>query len=254
MTAFFVSVAPASAQPGEDLDPPADPPADPSGEPPPPEPVPVEPEPGDGPAPVRVQPSTVGTPSFDQTDPSIHAHTGFFGRAILGFGFGAFVVTEDGTEDLTINGLSGTFLLSAGYAIRPRLILHVDLGGIAIPNGSIKLGDVEGDFDTVSATAAGIGAGATYYLGGSNAYLSGSLVLGAASVTIEDAQLPMDLNGESDAGVAVSILGGKEWWVGSDLGVGVVGHIFLGSFPDSDGSNAKVGVASFTLDLSATYN
>jgi len=229
--------------PDDDMAPVEDAPVEPAPEPaPPPQPV--------GPAPVRVQPGLGGPggPGFGEMPLDHHAHTGFFGRVLLGFGYQQ-MTEEFGANELKVSGAAGTFLLSLGYSVIPSLALHVDLGGVSTVGPTIEFNGMESEAEDATATTAGIGFGATYYLP-SNVFFGGSLMLGGVSIA-EDG----DDVAESDTGAALALVGGKEWWVGSNVGVGVAAHLMFGSFPDGgEGVDANVNTASFTINFSGTYN
>ena len=237
------------AQPGQPEPPPepapAPVPSDPQPVPTQPQPVP-QPAPPPGPAPVPLPPGGGGG-GFDAVPLDHQAHIGFLARAVIGFGYQQ-ISEEVGGSELKISGLASTFMLGFGFAIMPRLAITLDIGGVGMANPTVEIDGMEFDSEDTTIVAIGIGPGVTYYLP-SNAYVAGALLFGNISIEVDGDE------GDTDTGAALSILGGKEWWVGSNLGVGVVGHLMVGGYPDGgDGVDETVSSASFTINFSATYN
>lgn len=74
----------------------------------------------------------------------------------------------------------------------------------------------------------GVGPGLAYYFP-SKIYLSGSLSFSQAPVQDEDGVSI----GETDIGVGLHALVGKEWWVSPKWGLGIAGQLFVGSMKDN---------------------
>jgi hypothetical protein len=98
----------------------------------------------------------------------------------------------------------------------------------------------------------GIGGGAAYYLD-SNLFFAGSLV--GSKLFIDD------VNGntavQSDLGITIEGLVGKEWWVSDNWGLGVSGQLLLGVMKDQatpNGSPPTWKLAAFSVLFSASYN
>jgi hypothetical protein len=92
------------------------------------------------------------------------------------------------------------------------------------------------------------GAGLTYFFMPVNMYLSGTV--GAGSLSFSGT----DLDGlETDSGLALNFVLGKEWWVSNRWGLGLAGAFDYHSAPDKNVSEDWTGT-SFSLLFSATFN
>lgn len=182
----------------------------------------------------------------------MHTHDGFFLRLALGFG-GASVTRNDvpGLGDMTLSGVSGYFSFDIGAAILESFIVHGRISAMALvdPNVSVD-GEELGEAMDTSVSTAVLGIGATYYLMPINMYFTGTF--GIARATVET---PVE-EVQSDAGFAMELDIGKEWWVGDDWGLGVAGRFHFSRVPPSGASSEDsplIGLAGGVL-FSATYN
>lgn len=173
-------------------------------------------------------------------------HTnGFFLR--LSAGVGVASTEFDATDiDFKLDGPAGDVNFAIGAIVAPNLALHGTLFGWAITDPDGEFNGVEGSLNG-DLTMGAIGAGVTYYIMPANVYLSGSVGFGTLSFDEGDIRV------ESDAGPAVDITVGKEWWVGRNWGLGVAGGVGFHSVPDGDLDENWTG-ASFTVRFSATMN
>jgi hypothetical protein len=103
-----------------------------------------------------------------------------------------------------------------------------------------------------------IGAGAAYYVGEGNYVLSGSLSL--ARLAFEGFDIQRSQN-STDRGPSFRALFGKEWWVSSNWGMGVVLALTFSSVKDkhlvaanANGDAATWSTGAISLLYSATYN
>lgn len=82
--------------------------------------------------------------------------------------------------------------------------------------------------------------------------IAGSLAFSQASVQDEDGVS----TGETDIGVGLHALVGKEWWVSPTWGLGIAGQLFVGSMKDNaEGDDAPTWrTVALGLLLSATYD
>ncbi len=245
------------AQPGGEINP--DTAEDPAPEPepapeplnpaPPPEPAGPAPQPvPTGPAPVPVAQPPGGSQSFETMTPGFRAHDGILVRGVLGVAYQALNREFEGT-DFTASGVATHFAASLGYSIRPGFAVHLDVAALILNNPTVTVGDMSADGEGTSLTL-GIGPGASYYLG-SNAYVAGALLFGEIQFSDEDGNL--DPSDSTDAGVSLALTGGKEWWIGSDLGVGVVGNLMFGGYA-VEGSDEGIGSFAVSLNGSVTFN
>ena len=150
----------------------------------------------------------------------VHAHDGFMARLSGGFGTG---VTEAGGTDAVgafareQSGFAGALALDVGGAPMENLIVHGRLASASIVSPDLTLdGRDFGEQERSSVSAYLLGAGVTYYLMPLNAYAT--LALGFSS-------LRFATRGGSTQyarpGVALQADLGKEWWIASDVGVGL---------------------------------
>jgi hypothetical protein len=185
------------------------------------------------------------------SDPGVRAsdnrHRGFFFRPDLGAGY---MTLSGGSPlgDLTISGPAGFFGLHAGGAIAEDLILAVHLydGAIADPKASVAGQSATLSGATVAMVA--LGPELTWYLMPANVYLSATVAL--TKVTLE-------VNGSSadtQAGFGAQLGIGKEWWVSSHWGLGLVGHASFSSNKDQGTNASTISTLGFGLAFSATYN
>ncbi|MGE3542809.1 MAG: hypothetical protein AB7L28_02720 [Kofleriaceae bacterium] len=147
---------------------------------------------------------------------------------------------------MTLKGTAGRFGLAVGWAIQPRLILTGELVGHAV------LGpELEQESTTVTTSEDVVwgvsyaGLGVNWYTRG-NLYLTGSL--GAVAMSLETKSMPEAV---TEVGFATKLGIGEEWWVSSDVGLGVGLELLMGSVKDGD---ATWGLATLGVSFSATYN
>jgi hypothetical protein len=184
----------------------------------------------------------------------IHSHEGFYLRmaAGLGVGFGAVSGSADG--DFRMSGLAADLMLSIGYSVIPNLSVTFDIFTDSIISARIT-GTKVGDGDDMSQGFMGFGAGVNWYFMPSNAFIGGSLGVGSSFVAAwrpsqNGGQLT--LNRYNSAGFMMQVMGGREWWVSDNWGVGVAGQYILSVFPSTD-SGTLVSHGLCVL-VTATYN
>jgi hypothetical protein len=260
------AATPESAPSAAPTAPPAEPPAQPGPPPPPPtypSGAPVEEPP---PPPPTYQPLG-GRPEpeiekgdwdpWDHPTPNTHNHDGFYLRLAIGFG-GSFISgnNSDFVGDVDLSGLGLGTSIGIGGALTENLILNADLFSATVFDSTVKQnGRRIGDASDVGNALAvgedqqllGFGVGVTYYIMPVNVYLAGSVGLG--QVVFEGIDGDRD---SSDLGFGANVMVGKEWWVGTDWGIGVAGQLIFVSVGD-DLLNHVNGLAT-TLMFSATYN
>jgi hypothetical protein len=169
----------------------------------------------------------------------VHTHDGFLLRAALGFGGGT--MSESYRGDLFGQGVASGEIDYAGGGFR----LSIDVGGslndALSVHGRLSLGTLDepsmmidgADYatprgTTVSATLVGVGL--TYVIMPLNLYFAG--VVGIAGITARDDDPDTENEGgDGDAGPGLELDVGKEWWLGSQLGLGVALRL---SFAASD--------------------
>lgn len=180
--------------------------------------------------------------------PEPHDHEGFFARVYLG---PAYVSSKasDGANHVEISGGGGAFGLAAGWAINKNLIVYgeifddVAVGPTLTINGQSSTAD-----DDVSAGVVGFGAGAAYYFMPVNAFVSGTLSFSELSIQ-ENGQETAN----TDVGPGVSLMAGKDWWIGRNTGLGVAAQLFFGSQPEKD-SSITWHTTAFAVVATLSYN
>ncbi len=249
---------------------PAEPPPE-VGTTPPPPPPPTYPAPE---APAQEQPPApryepLGRPEpeiqegdwdpWEHATPDKHRHDGFYLRLSIGIG-GARIGGDDhiltGIDEVVIDSVGLATSIGIGGALTDNFILNADLFQTMLFNPSIEIDDDDvGDADDLDfdvgvgddAEIGGIGIGVTWYIMPVNIYLAGSVGIGQA--VFEDGR--GDREG-SDVGIVFDAMVGKEWWVGTEWGLGVAGQfIYLRAEDDIFGD---VNGIALNAMFSATYN
>lgn len=178
--------------------------------------------------------------------PGRHQHDGFFLRLAWGLGFGSNKVVDENDVENQIRGPASMLSIGIGHTAAEDLAIHAEIfQGSLIDPESFQDGKSAGVAEGRYALT-GMGAGLTYYFMPVNLYLSGSVGL-----TVLHAHIgPWSF--ESDVGLGVDFLLGKEWWVSDDWGIGIAGQFMYSHVPSRfDGAHASfAGGLLFT----ATYN
>ncbi len=182
--------------------------------------------------------------------------SGFFLRLSAGLGSARTEIDAADVEDdpvgfdVEASGLSGDANFAIGVIVSPNLALHATLLGWAVTEPDFEIGGIDVDSEDVSMSMSGFGAGLTYYLDPSNVYFSGSIA--AATMNLEFHEDNATTSLESDTGVALQGMVGKEWWVGSRWGLGVAVDASFHSIPTETDESLKG--TNFGVRFSATYN
>ena len=169
--------------------------------------------------------------------PRDHAD-GLLLRLSAGVGYGA---SEFG--DLKISGPSGDINFALGGIVSPNTAVHATLLGWVVSDPDAKVsgttvGTINGDFEL-----SGGGVGLTHYFMPANIYLSPTVGLGRLSIDSD----------HTDIGLVTDLTIGKEWWVGSQWGLGVAGAVGFHSISDGDVDGSWEAV-TFAVRFSATTN
>jgi hypothetical protein len=177
-----------------------------------------------------------------------HRHLGFYFRPDLGFGYVSMSETASGV-DLKISGAAGVFGLHVGGAVQENLILGFHLYDAVITNPTFEAGGLSSTPGNSSATLVAFGPELTYYVMPQNLYFSGTLAL--SKVTVDG----LGQKGSTETGFGARVSLGKEWWVSSHWGLGLVGHLDYASNKDGGGAGAgTLQTLGASLAFSATYN
>jgi hypothetical protein len=236
-------------------------PAPPPGYPAPPPGYPAPP-PGYPPPPPGY-PAQAGYPAVQQypqlgattRDPGAEKHDGFYLRLMLGPGYTRMGASAAGT-DMTVSGIGAGFNVAVGGAISENLALYGDIIVNSAANPEQKVGATSRELTDRTAAAQGIGVGAAYLIMPVNAFIGGSLVLARFSLDDTSGEESRTL-AESDTGFGLNLVGGKEWWVSDNWGVGVAGQFFGARVPDKEeimGSKPTWWLFGFSVAFTATFN
>lgn len=168
-------------------------------------------------------------------------HDGFFLRMSPGLG-----QMELKTGETTFEDASGVFSLMLGGAVSENTILHVELATASMTDPDMSdasfSGRVNGDMSTSL-----FGFGLTQYYMPANAYVS--VTVGSAQTTIDDGE-----SWESDDGLGVKLMIGKEWWISDNWGLGLAGQVLYANCGGGDISTSDIKTMAYALLFSATYN
>jgi hypothetical protein len=180
-----------------------------------------------------------------------HQHDGFYMR--LDAGVGGLSASENvGGSTYTYSGLSTHLGAAFGGVVAPNLVIYGEFIFATVSNASLSEGGVTQSYSGTNLDVFGFGPGIAYYFEPINLYLSGTLTF--TQVSFSDTYYGYS-QGDTNFGLGVSLMLGKEWWVSRDWGIGIAGQFHLASMGDSvAGYNTDLRVASFAALFSATYN
>jgi hypothetical protein len=179
--------------------------------------------------------------------PGYHHHDGFFLRFGAGAGFTRWR-SED--ADMSVEGGGPMVSIALGGSVSPNLIVHGELWVNIAPDPEMRIGPTSGTADGFTAATFGIGPGVTYYLD-DNLYFSGTV--GITQLSIQDDN--EETVAESEAGLGVNLMIGKEWWVSAQWGLGIAGQLHAGAVrEETDSGDFDWRTFSAAVLFSATYN
>jgi len=183
---------------------------------------------------------------------SAYHHNGFLVRLAGGFGYAR--ASQSGSDDVVLSGGGGAASLAFGGIIAPNLALNADLFGMSALGPKVEVNGTDiGNADNTRMTVAVVGVGLTYYVMPANLYVAASV--GAAKGSIETRVRTVlgtvTYKDDSDLGVGVNAMIGKEWWVGREWGLGLAGQFLFATLP---GDASDVDVLGAAVVLSATWN
>lgn len=168
---------------------------------------------------------------------------GFYLRLTGGGGFSSTAITDPSSFKLEFSGVGGNMSAAIGGVVSPNLAIHGTVWGWLVnsPDAEIN-GSSAGQLDD-NLNLSAFGGGATYYFMPANLYMTGSMGVGTLHTS----------SGSSDAGFVFDLGLGKEWWVSSTWGLGLLAGVNYHSIPDG-GIDGNWSGATFLLSFSATYN
>lgn len=175
-----------------------------------------------------------------------HTHDGFY----LGAGLGpVWLRARNGlpnvSGDRLWSGLGTSLGVSAGYALAQRFVVFGEFSESQARNAS-------DDLALKSIEWSGFGPGLRYYLMPANVFFSGALLLSKLSVYPGFGSRGFD-HWTSDWGGVGQVAVGKEWWVLSDVGLGVAAMFAYGKVPATDGWLAST-FDDLSIVASVSYN
>jgi hypothetical protein len=238
------------------------PPQPPPQPPPPQQPPPGYPPPG-YPPPGYPPPPAQGYPAIQQypqvgamtPDPGARRHDGFYLRMMIGPGYTHMGTSAAGT-DVSLSGAGLGLNLAVGGALSENLAIFGDIIINSAVNPERKIGATSTSLTDRTANAQGIGAGLAYFIMPANAFIAGSLMLASSSLDDTSGDESRTLE-ESEAGFGLNLVGGKEWWVSDNWGLGVAGQFFGARVKDKEvvqGSKPTWWLLGFSLAFTATFN
>ncbi|HEY2732617.1 MAG TPA: hypothetical protein VGI70_01465, partial [Polyangiales bacterium] len=170
------------------------------------------------------------------------AHEGFFLRLHLGPSFATV-----SRPDYRWSGLGLAMGLSIGGSIVENFALHLDFQSTLMPSPNQHAFGHNSDLNA-DIVFESMGLGATYYIMPVNVYISGSVGIGVLVFEGDDGQ-----SKDTSAGLTLAGTVGKEWWMGSDWGLGIAGQVLFMRVNDYV-DDAHMNALAFNLLFSATYN
>lgn len=176
-------------------------------------------------------------------------HDGFFLQLDLGVGGMSTSASDSSGDELKLSGTAAEFSVALGYALTPNFILAGQFWGTSTSDPEVEFngttfGNVSGDLGLSA-----FGVNLTYYFMPINIYVSATPSIGV--LTAKSGSQSSDTN----AGFALKLAAGKEWWVSDNWGIGLNLQYAYGSNEDSDLAGAPTwGTNWFGVAFSATYN
>jgi len=191
--------------------------------------------------------SASGTPSQEGQAPvGKKPGTGFWMRVNLGVSPLAQMTSAD---DDKISGAGAAFVLSIGAFLSDRFTLYGEMIGDSIIGPELTSGGFtySGDED-MSATVAGVGIGAGYYLIPRSVF---------AGVSLSMAQMSMEhrtlgLEGDTNIGIGVGFQLGKDFRISRKVLLGIAGHAFLATMKDR-GNGPQWYTSAFGITAALTF-
>lgn len=152
----------------------------------------------------------------------VHQHDGFYLRFHAGFGPGKMIEENVLGSDLTLEGVASIFRFQIGGTISRNLILFGEFGGFTVVDPKLEWQGVVGTISKTYFAITDVGIGLSYYFMPANIYMSSTIAFSSNEIEVDDA----NINRRSDTGLGLYLSVGKEWWVGSQwgLGVAICGH------------------------------
>jgi hypothetical protein len=173
--------------------------------------------------PAAPPPPPVSSPSPDALKPAYpgyHRHDGFYLSLNAGLGFGSTALKASGAErffdEVIYRGAGPMIDLKIGGAILENTILSFDIIGRTLSDPKVEIDGQTGSYPfDFSTSDNSYGLGLTQYFMPHNVFVSGTVSLARMVSTIGNQ------HASSEWGYGLHVKAGKEWWVGTNWGLGV---------------------------------
>ncbi len=177
----------------------------------------------------------------------------FFMRLSGGFGFSG--AAFDDAAETTLSGAGGMLSFAFGATVARNIALNVDLFGLSMVEPNVEANGRDlGEADGTRATIGGIGIGATFYVMPANIYFAGSVGVGVGTLEFRGrvGNIIIEAEEDTEAGLALNFMVGKEWWVSRRWGLGLAAQAIVASLETDEGT----GLTAFGIGLlfSASMN
>ncbi|MBE0572310.1 MAG: hypothetical protein IH618_12275 [Ignavibacteriaceae bacterium] len=177
-----------------------------------------------------------------------HEHDGFFLRMLYGFGYAELVEKDVLGSDMKFSGLAQNLRFQIGATVAENLMLYGEFGGVMQFDPEFEWMGQSGTAEDVTVSVFDFGGGITYYLMPSNFYFSLSLLASQAEFEFNGTK------GESQYGVGINGMFGKEWWVDAQWALGAAIYGYYSTMKDKGGDENEINNFSVGLLFSVTYN
>ena len=177
------------------------------------------------------------------------AHDGLFVRLTAGVGYLSASESDGGTS-LGYSGLGVTAGGALGGTIAPNLVLFGEILGTSVIDAEQTYGGVSQGLSGFDMVMYGFGPGIAYYLEPANVYFSGTLAFSKISFSNTYSQYAA---GDTNLGLGLSLMVGKEWWIAHRVGMGFAGQVHMASMTDSY-YNARMSAIAISGLFSLTFN
>jgi hypothetical protein len=160
------------------------------------------------------------------------------------------------STDLGLKGIGFGLNLALGYSLSDNFVLFAELNLNGAVDPEYRRGQMNQELKEVTAFLQSYGVGAAYYIMPANLFLSAALCTSKIQLTLqgnEDREVMSLFNTDYGFGANVSI--GKEWWVGTDLGLGAALQAAYSKITDEvQGGTRDWTGWGVTLAMTATFN
>lgn len=175
--------------------------------------------------------------------PGRFEHDGFFLRLNIGP-----AMARVSRSDVSWSGFAVNMGLSIGGSVVENFALHADFHTTLLPNPTQRQDGSKSSF-RADIVFESMGVGATYHIMPTNMFVSATGGIGV--LAFED-----DLGDSKETGAGLMLGGmiGKEWWVGTEWGLGVAGQVQYVRVRDYVKDHARMNGLTFALLFTATFN